>query len=1371
MSSRKKKKKELERFKSELKLRDLRDDVIEILINEGFSRLSDLRGLEVEDLDKIQNLQLAQYVILKTKIKEKWSKVYDMESSSDGESTVENVEEKYEPELESRKRQKKHKRNSSKEGLDSGTSSSKTEDHKASGQRTGVKSKASTQTKPDKTSDIESGQNTQDNTRAQNPQSTGAGEKTEMKSDFNKSKPKEDKHDKTSDIESNQNTQDNTYAPKPQSTRAGEKPERMKSDFNTSKPKDDKHEKPSTEHVSDIEDVEQSNDLIEHFNCNLAKKFFKQKRYDKMEEVLVKVDRQTKSAYGRGRFATKISQGCNDFAELHDCINHQMTDVKVLHELACAQFLSLAESHREILKEMDMDTECTIFTEWASRLEVIFMENSPLEYGSLEWKTVISKTEEVERFFSSLPIPARNVSKSYILLMLQFICRMWLYRNHLIPEDQYGLLLVATFALPLCESELVTSKYFCAVKHDMYVHAAITIGCNISNMRLAVKDWYDEFYRFTKRCEQLYDEGLKMNKDIRSEDDTRNLDKFTSLVQSRLKTADLHFGICQDDYIPDRTTDEHHRLTEQNITTILSHWNDKSYKAFCQSITDAENQLKDTGFRLQVGSWLSPRYKDACNVLNGSYKQLDSSQSLLDNLRDYLMELVVDCRRLLKDLKIYSNDSMTDWVEVFSRFCSADDCVFGSSEWHAVLDRAKTTVENMPRGANIIGRTITQMYVQLFVELMKKAFLTYQQITPKDRLGHVRLALINMTMVKSPLLSSKWYSSMRFNIYLCGLRSIASCLLEAEKPNKDTFYQEYKNVKENIDSLIVESRKFKLPFASKEDLEKFIALHKDVKQNMTGRSHSRSKVIASDPDVSRLVETAVAKYQQKDYDQMTKHLDDGEKKDGSCDVRLAFAGNISTEFHLVVTFSNNIPEDSGLSTVEETTQKYLLYLANDHQNVMKCMNERLSKDMKTLTADLFTLPNVMPGTHSWIQLERDAKKMVQYFESLTKNGQSVTKCYILLFLTVIHNFIATRNRLRRPEHFRLLPFILPCRLICESKLLESNAWIKTKFEVYEVVVLTTGAALGTGQIPCDLRYPDYWKMYDELVERGKQCGIELTNANKQDHMDRMRRDGLNLCNGTEDRMCITAALLYHRAGCYKGLMLILNAANQTSSVQNIRMNFTMRVSHTFEKCVDYHNKISNANTYEDLVEKSYHYLSTTAKDFLKFVKNMGETTSNDLVCWVDEVFQARNGKPELYPVLEIDSVTEKCNMASVSIQRMSEEARCIAQTYLEFFMSFIMNFVTRRYQLHVKNVYKGGLKMTLAVIMLCKDVLVTSNFSVKQKLDSYGVAATYMTEISGGDVWTDKMEFVLNELPNLEQQRKQFDEICRKRERQKKGVA
>ncbi|XP_071940977.1 uncharacterized protein [Antedon mediterranea] len=379
MSNRKKKKQELERFKSELKLRDLRDDVIEILINEGFSRLSDLRGLEVEDLDKIQNLQLAQYVILKTKIKEKWSKVYDMESSSDGESTVEeNVEEKDEPESESRKWQKKHKRNSSKVGLDSGTSSSKTEDHKASDQRTGVKSKASTQTKPnkpDKTSDIESGQNTQDNNRAQKQHSTGDGEKTEMKSDFNKSKPKDDKHEKT-----------------------------------------------STGHVSDNEDVEQSNDLIEHFNCDLAKRYFKQKRYDKMEEVLIKVDRQTKSAYGRGRFATKISQGCNDFAELHDCINHQMTDVKVLHELACAQFLSLAESHREILKEMDMDTECTIFTEWASRLEVIFMENSPLEYGSLEWKTVISKTEEVERFFSSLPIPARNVSKSYILLMLQFIC-------------------------------------------------------------------------------------------------------------------------------------------------------------------------------------------------------------------------------------------------------------------------------------------------------------------------------------------------------------------------------------------------------------------------------------------------------------------------------------------------------------------------------------------------------------------------------------------------------------------------------------------------------------------------------------------------------------------------------------------------------------------------------------------------------------------------------------------------------------------------------------------------------------------------------------------------------------------------------------
>ncbi|XP_071942389.1 uncharacterized protein [Antedon mediterranea] len=901
----------------------------------------------------------------------------------------------------------------------------------------------------------------------------------------------------------------------------------------------------------------------------------------------------------------------------------------------------------------------------------------------------------------------------------------------------------------------------------MYVHAAITIGCNISNLRLAVKNWYDEFYRFTQRCEKLYDEGLKMNKDIRSEDDTRNLDKFTSLVESRLKTADLHFDIGQDDYIPDRTTDEHHRLTEQNVTTILNHWKDKSYETFCQSITEAENQLKDTGFRLQVGSCLSPRYQDACNVLNGSYKQLDNSQSLLDNLRDYLMELVIDCRRLLKELKIYSNDSMTEWVEVFSRFCSSDDCVFGSPEWNAILDRAKITVENMPRGANVIGRTITQLYVQLFVELMKKAFLAYQQITPKDRLGHVRLALINMTMVKSPLLSNKWYSSVRFNVYLCGLRSIASCLLEAEKANKDKFYKEYKTVKENIDSLIVESRKLKMPFASKEDLEKFRALDKAVKQNMTGSSKSRSNVIASDPGVSRLVDAAVDKYLKRDYDQMTKHLDDAEEKDGSCDVRLAFAGNISTEFHLVVTFSNNIPEDSGLATVEETTQKYLLYLANDHQNVMKLMNENSSDAMKTLTVGLFTLPNVMPGTDPWIKLERNAKQMVQYFESLTKSGQSVTKSYILLFLTVIHNFIATRNRLRRGEHVRLLPFILPCRVICESKLLESKAWIKTKFEVYEIVVLTTGASLGTGQIPCDPRYPDYLKMYDELVKRGKQYEIELTNANKQEHMDTVRQEGLNLCHGTEDRMCITAALLYHRAGCYKGLMLILNAANQTRAVKNIRMNFTMRASQTFEKCVDYHNEISDANTYEDLVEKSYHYLSTAAKDLLNFVEKMGEKTSNDLILWVDEIFQATNGKPELYPVLEIESVTEKCNMASVSIQRMSEEAKCIAQTYLNFFMSFIMNFVTRRFQLHVNDVWIGGLKITLAVIMLCKDVLVTSNFSVKQKQNSYNVAAAYMTQMSDDDVWTEEIEFVVNELPNLKLQRKKFDEICRKRERQK----
>ncbi|XP_071940979.1 uncharacterized protein [Antedon mediterranea] len=373
------------------------------------------------------------------------------------------------------------------------------------------------------------------------------------------------------------------------SIQAGEKTELMKSKFNTDTPKDNKQETTTKKHVSDIEDVELSYDLLGHFNCNLAEQFFKQKRYDKMEEVLVKVDRQTKSAFGRGRFATMISQGCNDFAELHDCINHMMTDVKVLHELACAQFLSLAESHREILKEMDMETGCTIFNDCANHLHAIFMENSPLEYGSLEWKNVISKTEELERFFSSLPIPARNVSKSYILLMLQFICRMWLLRNRIIPEDQYGLLLVAAFALPLCESELVASKYFCAVKHHMYMHAAITIGCNISNLRLPVKDWYDEFTRFTQRSELLYDDGLKLQKNIRSEDDTRQL-TIKTLVDLRLKTI-------QDKYTPEKTTDE--QLIEANLNAILNHWND-SFDKFSQGNTEDLSEVVAATKRLLI---------------------------------------------------------------------------------------------------------------------------------------------------------------------------------------------------------------------------------------------------------------------------------------------------------------------------------------------------------------------------------------------------------------------------------------------------------------------------------------------------------------------------------------------------------------------------------------------------------------------------------------------------------------------------------------------------------------------------------------------------------------------------------------------------
>ncbi|XP_033107402.1 uncharacterized protein LOC117109250 [Anneissia japonica] len=1081
----------------------------------------------------------------------------------------------------------------------------------------------------------------------------------------------------------------------------------------------------TSDHETVIEEAVESDDLWEHFNCDLASKFFKKRSYEAMERVLVNVDKKTKSAMGRGRFATMISKGCNDFAELHDCINHHVTDVDAFHHLICQQLISLAESHREILQEMEVETQCNTFGEWVKLSEAVFRHNSTLEYGSFEWQKVISKTKELSQFFSSLPNAARNVSKSYILLILQFTCRVWLTRNHILPGDHHGLLRIATFCLPLCESELVKSKYYCKSKHDVYVHAAITLGCTISNRRLDVETWYDEFCTFTLKSEQYYDEGLQLQIDLRSEDDTSNLTKFTRIVETRMAA---YISTCdfEDDSEPKpRDTIEHQKLTDRHVNQIMKHWSCKSFSEFRQSIIDAEDVLLEAHFKLKIGSLLSPTFNQLCDALNGSFKQLRNPRALFESLHSNLMDLVVDCKRLLKELKVYSNDSLADWVEVFFGFCSSDECSYGSVRWMEALDRGQNAVDDTTRGVDPTGRAIMQLYVQLIIELVVEAFVAYEHLNSNDRIGHVRLASMNMTMVKSPLLTNKWYSKTRYNVYICGVRSLAACILKEDPPAQYTFYEQYKAVKEILDLLVVESRKLNVPLSSKQDRHKLSTLHKDVERKIFGVQDGgyvraddlerRQKTIASDPSVAQQVSLAVGAYHKRNFDQMTKHLDSAEEEDGSCDVRLAFAGNVSTNFDLVVTFSNNIPEPRGPHVVEETTKKNLRYLANDHQKVMEHMGEKRSDIMEVLIVGLFEQTGAKPGTSDWKFLKNKALEMVKYFEGLTENGHSVTKAYVLLFLTVLHNFIATRNRLCRGEHDKLLPFIMPCVIICESVLLESDAWIKTKFDVYEIAVLETGSSLGTGQIPCAPFFPKYSRILQELTAKAAKCNIYVCDDNQQRQIDNVRKVGDQFYRGSEDRMCIIAAILYYKAGCYTGLMAILNAADQTSSAVNIRMNFTMRVSSTFEKCVDYHNSISDESTYVELVRNSYLYLCKASEDFSDFVKKMGETESNDLRSWVDELFQATNSKPSLNPVLELKSVTEKGQIAAQYIMRMSAEARCIAQIYLNFFMSFIVNFITRRHALHTKDIYNGGLKITLALIILCKDVLVTSSFSIKKK--------------------------------------------------------
>ncbi|XP_033107435.1 uncharacterized protein LOC117109271 [Anneissia japonica] len=1308
-------------FKEHLLSQQLSEQTVDILISNGFDNMCALRCLNVTDFDSMQDLTLAQKAILRKKMDDKWvgnhAECNDMKENGHEQKLYEEL-----------------KRDQTVE-QDENTSRTPNYDHVDQ-----PKPRSSKRAfEQPKTSFRENSENELKEERKKSNFSS----KSETKTD-GRQRDKE----KTSHSSYKRFTSTNSYPNVEESSR-----------------------RPSPRR------------FVEHMKCNVARDHFNKKEYVEMECILINLEEESKSAMGRIRFGSLISKGCSDFSELHDCLNSETTDVHTLHDVICHQLITLAESHGTLLNEMGLTSENQVFSEWAHNSSAVFKHDSNLEYDSNQWKDIIGKTEELVDYFSSLSIPAQNVTKSFILLILQFVNRVWITRNHILPSDHHGLLRIATFAIYLCECRLVSSRCFCELKYNSYAHAAITLGCNIANSRLEVEHFYDHFHVFKSKMEEYLNQCLELGVDPETDDNERNLERFSSDVET--EWANYKSAIDSEDeelpYYSKGDDGEKQRLVELQVVKLNQLFCNKHYSEFRRSIVESENILQETDFKLNIA--VSPKFEE----IHKSVSELNfgSAHELLESLQHKLLDLVIDHKSVLGKMKMYCNDALAKWTELFVTFCSSQDCIYGSELWKESLAVSQITIDNAQRGIDPNGQMVIQLYLQLMITMIMKFSLAYERAVPNDYASHVRLAFMNMTMLKSSLLNSQWYSKLKYDVYQCAVRSLGACIINENIPADHSTYEQYKHVKDIHDKLDVSCRKLSIYAGSTEARENLKRLNRDVERKVFGKPRNQKiyearkgghqvNVIGSDPHVARYIEESVQNYYQRKFDEMTVCLNDAETFDGTCDIRLAFAGNCSPNFNAAVNFSNNIPEHLGLGVVIKTTYDQLMNLADDHQRIMTYMKETNSLDMVNLIKYLFG-QDINYGTDEWEIMIKKSKQVVTYFESLTPNGQSVTKAYVLLLLTILHNFIATRNRLCTYARHKLLPFVICGVPFCESKMLAFDAWTHAKFSVYELAVVTIAAALKAGQIPCCPSYPKYCRKLWQLKESANKLGISVIGKEKENFLNEICQAGNELYKGSEDRMHISAALLYFDARCYMGMMAILNAGDETySNAVHIRMNFMMRISDEFETCVDYHNQISHETSYENLISKGYEMLHLFSKDHSKIVRKIEKSSSDALCNWVDAVFQAKGSRPDVHPDTygsdEWESMLEKSRIARKYIMGLSKVSICISQAYLSFFMSWCMNFISKRHRLcPIKNDFTGELRLILAVIELCKEALTTSLLSIETKERAYGLAALLLTQVENtGEAGIKEMEEITKVHDDYTEKIKSYDQKLQNRETNKK---
>ncbi|XP_071941344.1 uncharacterized protein [Antedon mediterranea] len=392
---------------------------------------------------------------------------------------------------------------------------------------------------------------------------------------------------------------------------------------------------------------------------------------------------------------------------------------------------------------------------------------------------------------------------------------------------------------------------------------------------------------------------------------------------------------------------------------------------------------------------------------------------------------------------------------------------------------------------------------------------------------------------------------------------------------------------------------------------------------------------------------------------------------------------------------------------------------------------------------LFQCADLSPKTKAWNNLINQSYLCVRYFESLPKAGQALSKAHILLFLTIMHNFVATRNRLFPTEHSRLLPYIQVCVPFCESYLVKSDVWADIKAHVYGSLITTSSSAICSNEI---LHYESlnrYRKRFVMLKAKAKAPG-----KLQEDQVQRSIRRWLDSSKTLLPRMLFALAVLYYKARCYKGMNYFLSELDKQNSADICRVRMITNISSEFKRYLMHYNNISKEEN-ESLLKNCWKSLKGVAASHKNMMRRFGKT-SNIMQTYVDSLFQIRDDRPNIRPKQVKYGSDDWCTLMRTSeevaeyINNLGEGGRGISQGYIHFMVDFMMKFMAACHIRFGQN-HMRDIRYLLSCIKLFR-ALDTSIFTAKLKKTVCNMAALHMSSVDENEDFTKIMEECVREV-------------------------